>query len=518
MFWVDSIVNEVIEKRKPPFKVYDWWTPSGIATAGHIRTVLIHQAIYEGLRLKGLEAEYYYGFDDMDPMDGLPPDVPESFQQYLGLPLFKVMSPVEGYKSFADYFSSRYLEAMEDLDVHPTVPKTSELYASGEFNEAITIALDNAEKIRGIYADFGAERPKDWYPFQPICENCGKIGTTYVYDWDGSEVSYRCEPNMVEWAQGCGNEGKVSPYNGKGKMFWKVEWPAKWFIFQPDYEGGGKDHFTKNSSRDYGLRIVKDVFAAVAPIGYGHEFFTVGGKKISSSKGVRISANDAAHYLPAHLMRYFVYRTPLNRHVEFSPGGDTIPRIFDDYDRSLEMLKTTPDSNEARAIIYSHQSTEPLPEYTMRFSKVTFLIQMPHIDIHEVATKEKSSPLNSVEETELNLRIEYARRWLETFADETAKFELQPELPDVTLTDEQKMYLHRAAEALATTDWSGEAIHTILHDIKNDMNLAPKVAFSAIYKIFLNKDQGPQAGWFLASLNKEFVLNRMREASAKLGS
>lgn len=513
MFWADQIVQEVIEKRHPPFKVYDWWTPSGMPTAGHIRTILIHQAIYQGLKLRGEKAEYFYGFDDMDPMDGLPNYVPENFIQYMGIPLFKVPSPVEGYKSFADYFSAKYLEAMEDLEVYPEVPRTSEIYTSGTFNDAITIVLDNADKIRTIYADLGSERPDDWYPFQPICEQCGKIGTTYVYDWDGEKVSYRCEPKLVTWAQGCGYEGQISPYNGNGKMQWKVEWPAKWFTFGTDYEGAGKDHYTKNSSRDYGRHIIKEVFNAEEPIGYPHEFFLVGGKKISSSKGLGMTANDAAHVLPAYIMRYFVCRIPISRHLEFNPEGDTIPRIYDDYDKALLSIKNDPESNEARALVYSHQSDTPLPEYAMRFSKVSFLIQMPHMDIKTIAEQEKGSSLTEAEDRELDIRIEYARRWLEAYAPDEAKFALCPELPDVELTHEQCIFLAQVAEQLKDTDWTGESVHAVLHGIKNDMQLDPKTAFSALYRIFLNKDNGPQAGWFLAALDREFVLQRLEEAS-----
>lgn len=512
MYWADKIVQEVIENRKPPFKVYDWWTPSGRAHAGHIRTFLLHQLIYQGLRLRGQDATYYYGFDDMDPMDGMPHDIPESFRQYMGMPLYKIPSPVEGYDSFADYYASKYLEAMEDLDIHPVVPKTSQMYESGEFNTAITLILDNAQKIRDIYADFGAPRPADWHAFHPVCEQCGRIGTTYTYDWDGETVAYRCEPKLVKWAEGCGHDGRITPYNGNGKMPYKVEWAAKWFLLSEDYEGGGKDHFTKGSTRDYSRRIVEEVFNGREPVGYAHEFFLIGGKKMSSSKGTGMTANDAAHVLPPHIMRFFVARVPLNRQIEFSPEGDTIPRIYDDYDRALLALRSDAESNEARAILYSHQSEAPLPEFTLRFSKVTFLIQMPHIDIQDVAQQEKGVALTEADLRELNVRIEYARRWLETYADETAKFTLQPSLPVVELSQPQRVYLAQLAEQFRSVDWSGDAIHTVLHNTKNDMGIAPKEAFSAIYAVFLNKQQGPQAGWFLAALDREFVLNRLEEA------
>lgn len=514
MFWADSIVEEIIRTRKAPYKVYDWWTPSGMAHAGHIRTFLLHQAIYQGLRLRGHDVAYYYGFDDMDPMDGMPPDVPESYRQYMGMPLYVIPSPFPGYDSLGGYYAAKYLEAMEVLDIHPEVPTTSEMYRSGAFNETITLTLENAEKIRAIYADLGAERPVDWHAFQVVCEQCGRIGTTYVYDWDGNVVRYRCEPKLVQWAEGCDYHGEVSPYNGSGKLPWKVEWAAKWFLLGTSYEGGGKDHFTKNGSRDYARRIVLDVFQADEPIGYPHEFFLIGGKKMSSSKGLGLTANDAAQILPPLIMRYYVYRTPLNRQIEFSPQGDAIPRIYDEFDRGLAAVRTSPESNEARAMLYAHQSSAPLPEYVMRFSKVTFLIQMPHVSIKEIAAQEKGSSLTTEESNELDLRTEYARRWLDTYAGEESKFTLQPELPTVSLTQEQQVYLATVLESLRSSDWTGESIHGILHGVKQDMRIAPSIAFSALYLIFLAKEQGPQAGWFLASLDRAFVLQRLEESTS----
>lgn len=518
MFWADQYVQEVIEKRKPPFKVYDWKTPSGIAHAGHLRTFLYHQAIYRGLQLRNQAATFYYGFDDMDAMDGLPKDLPVSYEQYMGMPLFKVPSPTSEHKSLADYYLAKYLEAMEILDIYPEVPRTSELYTEGVFNDAITIVLDHVTTIRSIYADFKASKPDDWYPFLPICENCGRNGTTFVYDWDGEMVSYRCKSDLVAWAKGCGHEGKVSPYNGNGKMHWKVEWPAKWFIFSPDFEGGGKDHFTKGSSHDFAVRIIKEVFQSEAPVGYGHDFFLIGGKKMSSSAGGALTANEAAHILPPHIMRYFVYRTPINRQIEFNPEGDTIPRIFDSFDSGLRAVQNDPDSNEARALVYAHQDDGPLPEYTMRFSKVSFLIQMPHITIEDMAADEKGSALTQVETNELMMRVEYARRWLESYATEESRFTLQPELPEAVLHDGQYHYLQRIREEIAEVEWMGPSVHAVLHETKQAMGIDPKEAFGSIYSIFLGKQYGPQAGWFLAALDRTFVLGRIDEALNKRGS
>lgn len=515
MFWADEIVNEIIEKRKPPFIVNDWWTPSGMAHAGHIRTLLSHYGVYRGLTLHNHAAKFDYGFDDMDPMDGLPPDLPPDFEQYMGLPLWKVPSPIEGHASLADYYASKYLEAMEDLGVNPGHPRTSQMYLDGKFNDAITIALDRADDIRQIYVEFGAKRPDDWYPFQPICEQCGKVGTTYTFGWDGGKVNYRCEPNMVKWAAGCGYEGKVSPYDGTGKLFWKVEWPAKWFIIKTTYETGGKDHFTKNGTRDYARRIANVIFDTEEPIAHPHEFFLIGGKKMASSKGLGMSANETVHLLPPMLMRYLIYHIQPKRQIEFSYEGDAIPKIFDDFDTALGKYHADPDSEIGRAIVYAHQSDEPLPKYVMRFSKMSFLIQMPHIEINKIAEQDKGEPLTQSESNELAKRASYARRWLDQYADESAKFTLQEKLPDVELSEEQVKFLSEINRQFAVIDWNGELVHSTLHEVKNNMELPPKTAFSAIYRIFLNRDDGPQAGWFLASLDKQFVLDRLQEAINK---
>jgi lysyl-tRNA synthetase class 1 len=52
-----------------------------------------------------------------------------------------------------------------------------------------------------------------------------------------------------------------------------------------------------------------------------------------------------------------------------------------------------------------------------------------------------------------------------------------------------------------------------VHALKNELGLPAKEAFGAIYLVFLGKPSGPQAGWFLASLDPAFVRARLREAA-----
>jgi len=294
-------------------------------------------------------------------------------------------------------------------------------------------------------------------------------------------------------------------------MPWKVEWAASWFVCKASYESGGKDHFTRNGSRDYARAIARRVFNIEEPIGDGFEFFTLSGAKMSSSSGVGISALDASRFMPDYLMRYFVYRINPKRHLEFSPEGDAIPRIYDDFDKSKQAYFEDKNSDLGQVIAYALEGKE-VPQYTLRFSKVAFLIQMPHIDEEVIAKREKGSDLNEIELKELHTRIDYAKVWLETYANDDQKYTLQESLPKVNLSSDQIAYLKSVSEKLPDTNWDGEEIHHLLHGVKNESSIDPKSAFEALYQIFLNKSSGPQAGWFLASLEKDFVLRRINEA------
>jgi lysyl-tRNA synthetase class 1 len=106
-----------------------------------------------------------------------------------------------------------------------------------------------------------------------------------------------------------------------------------------------------------------------------------------------------------------------------------------------------------------------------------------------------------------------AKIWLEKFAPENYKFEIQSELPEnaKNLCTLQKEFLGEILKLIKKQDWSGEDLHKEIHEIKNHLGIDPRKAFSAIYTIFIGKDSGPQAGWLLASLDRDFVIKRLSE-------
>ncbi|MBI4278057.1 MAG: lysine--tRNA ligase [Armatimonadetes bacterium] len=517
--WVDLVVEEIL-REAPSHRhvVNDAKTPSGHIHVGALRGVLLHDCVTRGLRDAGADVEYIYGFDDYDPMDDLPVYLPRDYERYLGVPFCNVPAPEGGGESYARYYAQEFIDVFTRLGATPGVYWTSDLYRSGRFNEAIRIALDRAQEIREIDREIRGSRGLEGrYPLHVICQQCGRIGTTAVVAWDGREVEYECRPDLVRWAQGCGHRGRTAPFDGHAKLPYRVEWAAKWFVLGVTVEGAGKDHFTRGGTHDVASAFCTRIFGARVPHPIPYEFFLYGGKKMSSSRAVGAFARDLAEAMRPELLRFLMVRPHPRKQIDFDPAGDTIPRLYDEYDRAAEAAQgEAEDRDLARTFYFSRVAGDPPRGFRPRFSKVAFLIQMPTVDARRVLERDKGAPYTAEDERELEQRISDARRWLERFALPPARFTLQAELPEAAraLTDAQRQFLRRLAEIVQAEAWEGEPLHTRIHELKEEMGLTPREAFGAIYLIVLGKDSGPQAGWFLATLDREFVMRRLREASA----
>jgi len=517
VFWVDEIIEEIIRKLpKEHYLICDWTTPSGHAHIGSLRGVVIHALVRQGLSEKKKKALFQYGFDDFDPMDGLPSYIDASWKKYMGMPLFLVPAPDGKSKNFAEQYLNEFCQVFRGLGIKPKIVKTSELYAQGRFDKAIKIVLDNASTIRKIYKKVsGSDKSFDWHPVQVVCPKCGKIGTTKVISWDGQKVKFECQKDLVEWAEGCGYQGKISPFGGNAKMPWKVEWPAKWDLFDTDIEGEGKDHFAAGGSRDVADEIYRQVFGKKPPFDIRYEHFLVAGAKMSSSKGLGATAKDMVDFLPANILKFLFVKTKAKRTIDFQPDGDTIPILYDEFDKALMEFQKDPKAPLSRSYYFSEIGEQKkMPKYLLRFSKAAFMLQMPRIDIYQYAEKEKGAKLTGIERDEIDCRIRVAREWLEKFAPDKYKFTIYSDLPPSAknLSQNQKQFLAGVLKLMEEQKWSGEELHSKIHELKNQMKLEPREAFSAIYLIFTGKDSGPQAGWFLASLDRDMVIKRLKEA------
>jgi len=525
MFWADKVVNEIKERQQDRIKagktliIRDEKTLSGRVHIGSLRGVAIHGIISEILSEQGIKNKYLFEFNDFDPMDGLPSNLDqEKFLPYMGRPLYEAPSPDGKAKNYAEYFANEFAQVIKDAGFTPEHYRASDLYKSGKYNETIKLALENAKRIREIYKEVSnSDKPSDWMPVQMVCEKCGKIGTTKAISFDGKEVEYVCEENMVTWAKGCGHKGKSSPFDGNAKLPWKVEWAAKFKVLEVDIEGAGKDHSTKGGSRDISEKISREIFKYQPPFNIPYEFFQVGGKKMSSSKGSGSSSREIADLLPSELLRLLLLGKDAKKVIDFIPDGDTIPIIYDTYDKMAQDYFKNEETDYSRIFKLLHAGHEEklAQRFLPRFSQIAFIAQMPHFDNFEAVAKLKEEPLTEDDKTEVEYRSGYAKGWLDKFAPENYRYVLQEEVvPEgaKNFSQEQKDALQMILDYIKTQEkLDGQELHTKLHDIRKETEINPKDLFSAIYLSFLGKESGPKAGWFLSVLDKELLEKRLSE-------
>lgn len=504
MFWADKVAQEIIDSGKyKPYWVDDMKTPSGFAHVGSLMGPVIHSMIYQSLKDDGKDVTFTFVINDFDPADDLLPEIRGTHEGELGKPLRLAKSPDAKYESMADLFGEDFISAMKNLGVNAKILSSWEMYREGKFDEVIRIALDNAEKIQDIYQRVSGSKKKEsgWLPFQVICENCGKLGTTKVFKWDREKVSYKCEPELVKWAKGCGNTGEISPFGGTGKLPWKVDWAAHWKVVGVTIEGAGKDHASAGGSYDIAMAICTEVFDYEHPYKLPYEFILIGGKKMSSSKGLGLKAHDLVEILPPNVARFLFARNGIKSQSNFDPSDkNAIPTLFDDYQKAAEAYFSKSNDDLARAFELSQIGEIKRPP-SVRFSVLAQWVQMPNMD-------------EEIKKEGLLEWSKYAKIWVEKYAPEDQKFEIKKELPEEakTLSDEQKKLL-TVISKLHDQEPDAETYQTKIYEAGKALGLSGNQTFQAIYLSLIGKDHGPKAAWLILSLDKDFVKNRFEEAS-----
>jgi lysyl-tRNA synthetase, class I len=540
--WADQIADDVIARvendpllkkivAKNGFFVYDEKTPSGVIHIGSGRGWVIHDAIAKALRDKGKKGRFILSSDDMDPLDKPSKELTdEENKRYMGVPFRYIPSPFEGYSNFGEYYFRQCTDLFPEFGIEAELESTGEEYEKGTFNETIKTALDHADRIQKIYSDLYGEEvaAASKLPFNPRCPQCGRIATTIALEWDREKelLLFECRDGVVEWASGCGYKGWISPYNGNGKFPWKVEWAAKWPSKGVIIETAGKDHFTQGGSRTIACRIAKDVFNYPPPYpsdgyetGPGYEFFTVGGKKMSTSKGRGIGFAESVNFAPANMLRYLLIRTRPNAVIDFDPyGTNDIILLYERYDKTERIYFGKEDQgekeNEKQKRIYELSHIGPIPKRMppqVPLSHAGMLMQTYDDEADIIShLKETGHVYEDVTKDELNYvteRLKFAKKWINEYAEEQYRFNLQTKVPEgLELSDKQKQALKMVAERLKKGKWSEQLLYDEFYKItKDELGIEPKEFFTAAYKVLLNKERGPKLAGFLLVVKEKAI-------------
>ena len=514
MHWADVLAEELIKEEKKHI-LATGITPSGPIHIGNMREVLTTDAVFRAAKDKGADAELIYIADDFDNLRKVYPFLSKDYEKYVGMPLSEIPCPCGEHKSYAEHYLSSFLDSLKELGINPTVYRASEMYKKGMFKESIQIALDNTKKIREIIEKISKRQlPKNWIPFNIMCEKCGKITTAKAVLYDYPYVEYTCD---------CGYEGRADiRKGGVGKLPWRVDWPARWKILGVTFEPFGKDHGTVGGTHDTGVAIAEEIYDYPAPQYTMYEFILLKGKgAMHSSKGTALSAEEMLKLTPPEVLRFLLMKNQQNKHIQFDPGLGVL-NLVDEYDlqervyfKEEEEIKGMKDLKRTYELSQPYEIPKKMP-IQLPYRHLVTLIQIGENwdDVKEILQRTEQIPkkLEKSDEEHLKQRADHAQYWLDNFAPDMVKFEVQKQLPKINLISEQKKFLQTFLEKIPSINWDAEEIHNAIYASSEKEKIPIKTAFTTIYQIILGREKGPRAGFFLSNLDKEFVEKRVEQA------
>ena len=558
--WVEEIVQEIYSRKPKVITLSTGKTPSGHIHLGILREIIICDALRRIFEQKGKKVNNLLFFDSLDAAKRFPGYIPKSFQnKHIGKPFAMMPCPFEECrcKSYAYHFGNELVEVFPRFGIETKIVWAHELYKTKEMQKMIKIALENTERIKKILKKYilptlkeedkeeFIEMQKSWMPVMVICENCeriqhrdreGSINPNRVQKYFPEEetVSYKCKA--------CGYDGNISIWSGRLKLNWRVDWPAKWALYKTTCEPAGKDHSVKGGAYDTGIELCQELYDYEGPVKVPYEWLRLGDKDMGTSKGYVFTPKNYLAIADPRIYRIIILRTTPNKHITFRV--EELPQYYDYYERIENIyyeLENTEDPGERDFVNYIFPLTqiEKLPktkEKKLPLKLLTFFAQITNIlSIDKIYKKaeiymEKNNFEQKMKKQEFKALLSQTENWIEEVKNvlESEKNpktinEIMKKVELFTIPDEVNYNIKNELDKdqvkgtwllkdylKETDDLDADSIQNRIFSIaKNELGIAPRKVFRAIYQIILGKNNGPRLGPFLSLLDKDWLLDRL---------
>ncbi len=530
-FWADAVADAILETDpEDPIVVKGGVSPSGVPHIGHFNEILRSYVVAETLRDRGREVRQVFTTDDRDPLRKIPRTLADlewrivdlgddavdsaAVGQNLGKPYTDIPDPFGCCDSYGAHFTNLLLQGADLVDVPIEFVSNTDRYEEGAFEPVTRDLLERADEARDLLSEYQDSVDEDYTPFTPQCSECGKLtGEVTSLDLDAGDVAYTCTDLEAgdRTIQGCGHEGTATLR--EGKLPWRFEWPAQWDILGVDFEPFGKDH--AEGSWPSGVDVARTLFDIDPPVPMVYEWFTLNGDALSSSSGNVVTVAEVLELLEPEVFRYFFVKNP-RKQRDFSV--DTLDQLVDEFDRSERIYfgETEPrDETEAELVERAYpkvvDSVAQQQPVRIPYTFAAVLGMTDDVELREtMARREGHIPDDATpEQVHAALsRVEQARAWTKR-TDNEYNYRLAEDLPDVEFDEATTAALDELAEFVAEHD-DGEEIQSEIYEAARRHEVEVSDFFSAGYRLFLDTDQGPRLGPFLAALDEAFVLDRLR--------
>lgn len=513
MHWADVIAAELMG-RSNKHLISTGITPSGFIHVGSLREAITAQAVFKALKQKDADVKLVYMVDSFDPLRKRYPFLPESYDAEIGKPISAIPCPCGEHSSYAEHFIKPFLDSIEELGIRPEIHWTHRHYEQGDFAQATDTIIRNREKVATILREVtGREVPPDFFPYTPLCQHCGKLSNGHILGYDFPYVAFTCH---------CGEEGKADVRKADGKLPWRLEWAAKWKVFGVTCEPFGKDHAAAGGSYDTGVHFAKEVLDNPPPYPIPYEFVQLKGKgQMHKSTGSTVSGVDALRITPAPVLNYSFLRYNPDRHIDYDSGPGIMDWV-DEYDRVEVLFYKGGEDEKEIDLLRAYELGQPdgprahLP-VQIPYRHLVSVVQITESFEGVLGVLTRTEHIEQMEQKDVEVlrqRVDCVRYWLANFAPDEVKFSICAELPKVQLSDAELNFLRCIYSSLASLDWKGDRIHDTVYESAKSSAIGARSGFQCLYQIFIDRKQGPKLGFFLSTLDKEFVLKRINEAIA----
>ena len=506
-YWADQAAEAVMAAHpEGEIIVSSGHSPSGYYHLGTLREILTASAIAWTIARAGRQVRHIDFVDDFDAFRKVPAGVPERWAEYLGQPLCFVPDPWECHESYASHFVTDLYGALSRLGVKLEAVYAHESYPAGKFTSSIEASLLRLPDAKQIVAEVShRELPDDWAPVQILSDDNNLRRWKYA-GWDQQR-------GVVKYT-GPDGDGEVSYATGRVKLDWRLDWPARWAIWGVGVEPFGRDHATKGGSYDTGRGLVGAIFGGTAPFPVPYDFINRVGqtKKMSKSAGDVVTASDALDIMPPEILRYFVLKSQPSRLLFFDEGLGLF-NLIDEYSKVEQAVHAGTEAPFAEAYHIAAAQTTERTISSIPFGHLVAVFQAARGDSNyalELLARTGFEAAATNEHEVIIREFGFVRTWLSKYAPESVKFSVQTDVPDAELTAEQMTFLNTLADTLQTeAQLNGQGMHDAIYAAAAVAGIKPQEGFKAIYRIILAKDSGPKAGWFLASLEKPWLISRL---------
>lgn len=508
-FWLDQIVERVIAAHPTgEITVSSGISPSGPYHVGHAREILTGDALYRGLKERGGQVRHLHFVDAHDALRKRYPYLPESYEKEAGKPLYLVPAPDGKSTNYAEQYFSAYQAAADQLGIEMEVIWTNQEYAAGKYTDLIIKSLEKRDQIAEILSTISTRQLEaDWQPVQILDKTTQSLRSAKFIDFDAAKKT-------VRYRAADGQEYEAAMDQGEVKLDWRCDWPARWLLYGVQVEGFGRDHATKGGSYEVGQAIIEQVYGGQAPVPVPYEFINLKGetKKMSSSLGNLVTITDALKIIPPEILRYFTYKSRPERQLAFDTGLG-LYGLVDEYAKTETESLAGQKPEYERAWQVARLEGERHTVSRVPFSHLVTSWQAARGDkagVFDILERSGFGEEVKTQSEVLIRQLRYVASWLADFAPEQVKFTVQEDLPQIEFTTEQKDFLDQLATTFEKGDLTAQIIHDAVYETAVAANLKPAEAFKLIYQLFLSKDSGPKLGFFLSTLDKDFVLGRLK--------